>query len=64
MPQSAICDRSIFEDAYIFARALHQLGNISDRDYLAYRRIFELVVAHLPPPDLLIYLRAPVDLLI
>lgn len=63
MSQSAICDRSIFEDAYIFARALHQLGNISDRDYLAYRRIFELVVAHLPPPDLLIYLRAPVDLL-
>lgn len=64
MPQSAICDRSIFEDAYIFVRALHQLGNLSDRDYLAYRRVFDLVVAHLPPPDLLIYLKAPVDILI
>lgn len=64
MPQSAICDRSIYEDAYIFARALHQLGNLSDRDYLAYRRLFDLVAVHLPPPDLLIYLKAPVKVLI
>lgn len=64
MAQSAICDRSIYEDAYIFVRALHQLGNLSDRDYLAYRRVFDLVVAKLPPPDLLIYLRAPVEVLI
>jgi deoxyadenosine/deoxycytidine kinase len=64
MAQSAICDRSIYEDAYIFVRALHQLGNLSDRDYLAYRRVFDLVVAKLPPPDLLIYLRAPVKVLI
>ena len=64
MPQSAICDRSIFEDAYIFARALYQMGNLSDRDYLAYRRVFELVVSRLPPPDLLIYLKAPVPVLI
>lgn len=63
MPQSAICDRSIYEDAYIFARALHQLGNLSDRDYLAYRRVFDLIVAHLPAPDLLIYLKAPVSVL-
>ncbi len=63
MPQSAILDRSIYEDAYIFARALHYLGNLSERDYFAYRRVFDLVVSHLPPPDLLIYLRAPVDVL-
>jgi deoxyadenosine/deoxycytidine kinase len=63
MAQSAICDRSIYEDAFIFARALHQMGNLSDRDYLAYRRVFDLVVTHLPPPDLLIYLKAPVDVL-
>jgi deoxyadenosine/deoxycytidine kinase len=63
MPQSAICDRSIYEDAYIFARALHQMGNLSDRDYLAYRRAFELIVSHLPAPDLLIYLKAPVSVL-
>ncbi len=64
MPQSTICDRSIYEDAYIFARALHQLGNLSDRDYLAYRRVFDLVAVHLPPPDLLIYLKAPVNVLV
>ena len=57
MPQSAILDRSIYEDAYIFARALHHLGNLDERD-------FDLVVAHLPPPDLLIYLKAPVPVLV
>lgn len=62
-PQSAILDRSIYEDAYIFARALHHLGNLSERDYLSYRKVFELVVSHLPPPDLLIHLRAPVSVL-
>ncbi len=59
-PQSSILDRSIYEDAYIFARALHHMGNLSERDYFAYRNVFDLVVSRLPPPDLLIYLRAPV----
>jgi deoxyadenosine/deoxycytidine kinase len=63
-PQSAILDRSIYEDAYIFARALYSMNNLSERDYLAYRRVFSLVVDHLPPPDLLIYLRAPVPVLL
>jgi deoxyadenosine/deoxycytidine kinase len=63
MPQSAILDRSIYEDAYIFARALHHMGNLNERDYLAYRRVFSLVVNGLPAPDLLIYLRAPVQVL-
>lgn len=62
-PQSAILDRSIYEDAYIFARALHHLGNLNERDYFSYRRVFDLVVSNLPPPDLLIYLRAPVPVL-
>ena len=62
-PQSAILDRSIYEDAYIFARALHHLNNLNERDYLSYRRIFEIVVSRLPAPDLLIYLRAPVKVL-
>ena len=61
--QSAIADRSIYEDAYIFARALHHLGNLSERDYFAYRRVFDLLVAQLPRPDLLIYLKAPVPVL-
>jgi deoxyadenosine/deoxycytidine kinase len=60
-PQSAILDRSIYEDAHIFSRALHHMGNINERDYFSYRRVFDLLVAHLPPPDLLIYLKAPVS---
>jgi deoxyadenosine/deoxycytidine kinase len=63
-PQSAILDRSIYEDAYIFARALHRLGNLNERDYFAYRRLFELVTQSLPAPDLLIYLKAPVNILL
>lgn len=63
LPQSTILDRSIYEDAYIFARALNHLGNLSERDYLAYRRLFDLVVNNLPAPDLLIYLKAPVSVL-
>lgn len=56
---SAILDRSIYEDFYIFARALRQLGNMTERDYEAYRSVFELVTKSLPAPDLLIYLKAP-----
>ena len=62
-PRSAILDRSIFEDFHIFARALHHMGDLSERDYLAYRRLFEIVVQGLPRPNLLIYLKAPVNVL-
>jgi len=62
-PQSAIADRSIYEDAYIFARALHHLGNLSERDNQAYRRVFDLVITNLPAPDLLIYLKCSVPAL-
>jgi deoxyadenosine/deoxycytidine kinase len=61
--RSSILDRSIYEDAHIFARALHHMGNLSERDYLAYRHLYELVVDGLPRPDLLIYLKAPVPVL-
>ena len=63
-PYSAIVDRSIYEDAYIFARALHHLGNLNERDYQSYRTLFDLIVAGLPRPDLLLYLRAPANLLV
>jgi deoxyadenosine/deoxycytidine kinase len=63
-PQSAISDRSIYEDAYIFARALHHMGNLNERDYLAYRRVFDLIVSSLPAPDLLIYLKCSVPTLV
>jgi deoxyadenosine/deoxycytidine kinase len=62
-PRSAIVDRSIYEDAYIFARALNHMGNLSDLDYQSYRRVFDLVVSSLPAPSLLIQLKAPVPLL-
>lgn len=63
-PRSAIIDRSIYEDAAIFARALHHLGNLNERDYQTYRKVFDLIIQTLPPPSLLIYLRAPVEVLI
>jgi len=61
--RSAIADRSIYEDAKIFARALYHQGSMSERDYLAYRRVFNLVTDNLPSPDLLIYLEAPPEVL-
>jgi deoxyadenosine/deoxycytidine kinase len=61
--RSSILDRSIYEDAHIFARALHHLGNLNERDYLAYRNLYDVVVNSLPRPDLLIYLKAPVNVL-
>lgn len=61
--RSAIIDRSIYEDAEIFARAALTLGTISERDYQTYRRLFDLVVGRLPSPDLLIMLKAPVEVL-
>ena len=63
LPQSVILDRSIYEDAYIFARALHHMGNLNERDYFSYRRVFDQVVTGLPAPDLLIYLKAPIPVL-
>jgi deoxyadenosine/deoxycytidine kinase len=62
-PRSAILDRSIYEDAYIFSRALHHMGNLAERDYLAYRKLFDLVVNSLPVPNLLVYLKCPAEIL-
>jgi deoxyadenosine/deoxycytidine kinase len=61
--RSAILDRSIYEDFHIFARALHHMGDLSERDYLAYRRLFDLTVNSMPRPNLLVYLKAPVKVL-
>lgn len=62
-PTSAILDRSIYEDFFIFTRALHKLGNMSERDYYAFRRVYDLVTHSLPVPDLLIYVKAPISVL-
>jgi len=63
-PLSTIIDRSIYEDAEIFARAAQSLGTLSDRDYENYRKVFDLIVGNLPSPDLLIHLKAPFPVLI
>ncbi|HOT26020.1 MAG TPA: deoxynucleoside kinase [Anaerolineaceae bacterium] len=63
-PRSAIIDRSIYEDARIFARALNAMGNLQDREYQAYLRLYDLIVSTLPRPDLLIFLKAPVNVLL
>ena len=44
-------------------RALLHMGNMAERDYLAYRRLFDLVMGSLPSPNLLVYLKCPVDVL-
>ncbi|MBL8091346.1 MAG: deoxynucleoside kinase [Anaerolineales bacterium] len=62
-PNSVIQDRSVYEDAEIFAHNLYKQGNISDRDYQTYRDLYETAIQFLPPPDLVIYLRASVETL-
>ena len=62
-PRPAIIDRSIYEDFHIFARALHASGHMTDNELMAYRRVYQLVIDALPRPDLLLYLDAPVPVL-
>lgn len=62
-PGSVVQDRTVYEDAEIFARNLYEQGNMTARDYDAYRRLYEAISAFLPPPDLMIYLEANVDTL-
>jgi deoxyadenosine/deoxycytidine kinase len=56
--RSVIQDRTIYEDAYIFARNLFDTGQMIPRDYQTYRSLFENMVGLVRPPDLMIYLRA------
>ena len=62
-PTSVIQDRSVYEDAEIFAQNLFLQGHIHPRDYATYRELYETVMEFLPPPDLVIYLRASVSTL-
>lgn len=57
-------DRTIFEDAHIFADNLHEMGLMATRDIETYMKIFRLVTTLIPRPDLLIYLKASVPTLI
>jgi deoxyadenosine/deoxycytidine kinase len=62
-PSSVILDRSLYEDAEIFARNLYLNGNMSRRDYETYENLYQSLLSFLPTPDLVIYLRASVDTL-
>ena len=57
-------DRTIYEDAHIFADNLHEMGLMTSRDIETYMKIFGLVTTLIPKPDLLIYLKASVPTLI
>jgi len=59
-----IQDRTIYEDAYIFAENLHDMGLMTTRDYQNYQAIFDNITEFIKPPDLLIYLRASVPTLV
>lgn len=61
---SVVQDRSVYEDAEIFARNLYLQGDISTRDYGIYQELYQILISLLPPPDLIVYLRASVDTLI
>jgi len=63
-PNTAVQDRSVYEDAEIFARNLHQRGNMSNRDYQVYRDLYEEFIQIMPAPNLMIYLKASIPTLI
>ena len=62
--KTVIQDRTIYEDAYIFAPNLHSMGLMSTRDFENYFTLFNLMSSLIQPPDLLVYLRATVPTLV
>lgn len=62
--QTIIQDRTIYEDAHIFAKSLYRQGFFGERDYQNYQTLFESMVKFVQPPDLLIYLRSDIGKLV
>jgi len=62
--KNVIQDRTIYEDAFIFAPNLHEMGLMTTRDFENYISLFELMDSFITPPDLLIYLKASVPVLV
>lgn len=62
--ETIIQDRTIYEDAKIFAPNIHAMGNMSDRDFANYSALFDLMMSLVKKPDLLIYLRSTIPHLI
>jgi len=61
---TVVQDRTIYEDAYIFAKNLHDMSLMSSRDFQNYLDLFETMSSQIQPPDLLIYLRASISTLV
>ncbi|MFD0764182.1 deoxynucleoside kinase [Mucilaginibacter lutimaris] len=62
--RNIIQDRTIYEDAYIFAENLHDMGLMTTRDYENYQSMFDNITEFIKPPDLLVYLKASVPTLV
>jgi deoxyadenosine/deoxycytidine kinase len=62
-PLPVVQDRSIYEDAEVFARNLHLHGRITPRDWETYQELYRTLITLLPPPDLVVYLKASVPTL-
>lgn len=62
--RTVIQDRTIYEDANIFAPNLHGMGLMTERDFASYTELFETMTSRIEPPDLLIYLRAGIGTLV
>ncbi|MEY2701693.1 MAG: hypothetical protein RLY43_326 [Bacteroidota bacterium] len=62
--KNTIQDRTIYEDAFIFAPNLHAMGLMTNRDYTNYKSLFDLMEDLVGPPDLLIYLRSSIPNLV
>ena len=62
--KTVIQDRTIYEDAYIFAPNLHSMSLMTTRDFESYLQLFKLMESLISPPDLLVYLRASVPTLV
>jgi deoxyadenosine/deoxycytidine kinase len=62
--RTVVQDRTIYEDAYIFAPNLHHMGLMSKRDFDNYQNLFRTMSSQIQPPDLLIYLRAGIPTLV
>ena len=62
--KNVIQDRTIYEDAEIFAPNLHAMGLMSTRDFNNYKSLFDLMISLVQPPDLLIYLKASIPTLV
>ncbi|MBK9995277.1 MAG: deoxynucleoside kinase [Saprospiraceae bacterium] len=62
--KTVIQDRTIYEDAFIFAPNLHEMGLMSERDFENYQELFKIMMSTIRPPDLIIYLKASVPTLV